>query len=132
MSPLLKSLLIAAVANTGSLGLAAWIFPTFDVTRGWFVLAVVLFTALIVVLRSTVVAVVPQFVRGYTIVGGLVLTLAALGITDAAVPHRGFAIEGMWTWAGVTLIVWAAGVAYGEVDTQAPADVPPADAPAVD
>ena len=56
------------------------------------------------------------------------VTAAALVLTDAVVPRRGFDLEGPWTWAIVILVVWAAGVAYGEVDTQAPADVPPVEA----
>ena len=70
------------------------------------------------------VGTVDRFVRGYTILGGLVLTFVALWVTDLAVPRRGFAIDGTWTWIAVTAIVWAAGVAYGEVDKKAPADAP--------
>ncbi|MEH3034684.1 MAG: phage holin family protein [Aeromicrobium erythreum] len=124
MLALVRSVAVAAVVNALALGLAAWIFAGFDVRRGWFVVAVVLFTTLFVVLRSTVANSVPRLARGYTVVGGLVLTLAALAITDAAVPSRGFAIDGFWTWVGVTLIVWAASVAYGEIDHQAPAGAP--------
>ena len=38
----------------------------------------------------------------------------------------GFAVNhsGGWTWVGVTAIVWAAGVAYGEADSTAPAGTP--------
>ena len=129
MRPLPTSLLVAALANTGSLGLAAWLLDGFDVRRWWFVLAVVLFTVLAVALRRTVANVVPRFVRGSAIVAGLVLTVAALGITDAAVPARGFSLEGFWTWVAVTVMVWAAGVAYGEVDQEAPADAPAVERP---
>lgn len=115
-----KSIAISAAANAVSLALAAWIFDRFDIRFGWFILAVVLFTALTVVLRGIVVSTVDRFVRGYTIVGGLVLTLVGLALTEVAVPERGFSIEGWGTWIGVTLIVWAAGVAYGEVDSNAP------------
>jgi len=115
-----QSIAIAAAANTASLAFAAWIFSGFDITIGWFVVAVVLFTALTVLLRGIVVSTVDRFARGYTILGGLVLTLLGLELTDLVVPADGFAIDGWGTWIGVTLIVWAAGVAYGEVDTQAP------------
>ena len=124
MRPLLTSLAISAVANAFSLAAAAWLFDGFDIRFWWFVLAVVLFTALTVTLREVVLGTVDRFVRGYTIVGGLVLTFVALWVTDLAVPRRGFAIDGNWTWIGVTAIVWAAGVAYGEVDKKAPADAP--------
>ncbi len=124
MRPLLTSLGISAAANAFFLAAAAWLFDGFDIRFWWFVVAVALFTALTVTLREIVIGTVTRFVRGYTIVGGLVLTFAALWITDLAVPRWGFAIDGTWTWIGVTAIVWAAGVAYGEVDQKAPSDAP--------
>jgi hypothetical protein len=120
MTALLKSVAISAAANAASLALAAWIFDRFDIQFGWFVVAVVLFTALTVVLRGVVINTVNRFARGYTIAGGLVLTWLGLLLTDLVVPASGFAIEGVGTWIGVTLIVWAAGIAYGEVDTAPP------------
>ena len=71
-------------------------------------------------LRGIVVNTVNRFARGYTIAGGLVLTWLGLLLTDLVVPASGFAIEGVGTWIAVTLIVWAAGIAYGEVDTAPP------------
>lgn len=124
MGTLGRSILISAVANIFSLGFAAWLFDRFNITWGWFVAAVVLFTVLTVLLRGVVTSTVNRFARGYTILGGLVLTALALGLTDWVVPSSGFEIEGWGTWVGVTLIVWAAGVAYGEVDHQAPPEVP--------
>jgi hypothetical protein len=121
MTALLKSVAISAAANAASLALAAWIFDRFDIEFGWFVVAVVLFTALTVVLRGIVISTVNRFARGYTIAGGLVLTWLGLLLTDWVVPASGFAIEGVGTWIAVTLIVWAAGVAYGEVDSAPPA-----------
>ena len=124
MTAVWKSIAISAAANTVSLGFAAWIFDGFDIRFGWFLVAVVLFTALTVVLRGIVVNTVNRFARGFTILGGLVLTLLGLLLTDVAVPEKGFYIDGWGTWIGVTLIVWAAGVAYGEVDSSAPAKRP--------
>jgi len=120
MTAVATSIAISAAANTASLALAAWIFDGFDISFGWFVVAIVLFTVLTVALRGIVTRTVNRFVRGYTIVGGLMLTFLGLLLTDVVVPKEGFAIEGWGTWIGVTLIVWAAGVAYGEVDTAAP------------
>jgi len=120
MTALLKSVAISAAINAASLAIAAAIFDRFDMEFGWFVVAVVLFTALTVVLRGVVIGTVNRFVRGYTIAGGLVLTWLGLLLTDLVVPASGFAIEGIGTWIGVTLIVWAAGIAYGEVDTAPP------------
>jgi hypothetical protein len=121
MTAVWKSIAIAVVANAVSLGFAAWIFDGFDIRFGWFVVAIALFTVLTVVLRGIVVNTVNRFARGFTILGGLVLTFLGLLLTDVAVPEKGFYIDGWGTWIGVTLIVWAAGVAYGEVDSTAPA-----------
>jgi hypothetical protein len=120
MSAVGTSIAISAAANTVSLAFAAWIFDHFNIRFGWFVVAVVLFTVLTVALRSIVLNTVDRFVRGYTILGGLLLTFLGLLLTDAAVPASGFSIEGAWAWTWVTLIVWAAGVAYGEVDSTRP------------
>jgi hypothetical protein len=62
--------------------------------------------------------------RSYTIIGGLLLTFAALVLTDLLVPRGGFDIDGAWAWVGVTWLVWTAGVAYGEADSKAPAGTP--------
>jgi hypothetical protein len=124
MRSLLTSLGISAAANVVSLAVAAWLFDGFDIRFWWFVVAVVLFTALTVTLRNVVLSTVDRFERGYTITGGLVLTFVALWVAELAVPRSGFSIDGTWTWIGVVAIVWAAGIAYGEVDKQAPADAP--------
>lgn len=128
MSSLARSVLVAALANAASLCLASWLLGGFDVRLGGFVVAVALFTVLAVALRRATASLAPRAVRPSAVVGGLVVTAAALAGTDALVPHGGFDLEGPWTWVAVILIVWAAGVAYGEVDTQAPADVPPVEA----
>ena len=52
------------------------------------------------------------------------LTWLALFLTDGRA-ESGFAIDGWGTWIGVTLIVWAAGIAYGEVDKKRSAAAPP-------
>ncbi|MFC5679548.1 phage holin family protein [Aeromicrobium endophyticum] len=120
MIALARAAAICAAANALSLAVAAWVFDRFDVRLGWFVVAVVLFTVLTMVLRGVVVSTVNRFARGYTIAGGLVLTLLVLVLTEVAVPRDGFSIDGWGTWVGVTLIVWAASVAFGEVDNVAP------------
>lgn len=120
MKTLVRSVAISALVNAGSLAVAAWLFDNFDVRISGFIFAVMLFTVFAVTLKRVVGSTVNRFVRGYTVVGGLILTWAALLLTDLLVPMHGFAIEGPWTWAGVTAIVWAAGIAYGEVDGKRP------------
>lgn len=118
------TIVTAALANAVSLGLAAIVLPGFTLTVGWWVTAVVLFTVLSVVLRTLALRTGSRWLRVYTITGGLALTLVALALTDWIVPHEGFDIDGWVTWIVVTLVVWAAGVAFGEVDHHAPAATP--------
>ena len=118
------SLTLSAVAYGSALTLAAWLFDGFRAEPLWLIAAVVVFMVSSVALRRVVVNTVDRFSRGYTIVGGLVLTYFALTVTDWLVPGGGFDIDGGWTWAGVTALVWAAGVAFGEADTTAPAGTP--------
>lgn len=124
MNPLFKSIAIALLANAGSLAIAVLVFSGFTTSVSWYVIAVAIFTALNVALREVVAIATPSLIRVSTIAGGLVLTLGALALTNVIVPDAHFNIVGWWTWLGVTFIVWAAGVAYGEVDSKAPANTP--------
>lgn len=118
------SLALSAVAYGVALTFAAWLFRGFRVEQWWLIAAVIVFMALTVALRRIMLSTVDRFVRGYTMIGGLVLTFVALAVTDWLVPGAGFDIDGGSTWFGVTAIVWAAGVAFGEADTTAPAGTP--------
>ncbi len=120
-----RSAALAAAANIVSIAFAAWVLPGFTIKLGWFAFAVVFFTILTLVLRGIVMNLVSRFTRASVIVGGLVLTYLGLLITDRATPAGGFAIEGWATWLGVTVMVWAASIAYGEVDQHAPPEIPP-------
>jgi len=124
MRSLPLSLALSAFAYGTALTVAAWLFDSFRVEPLWMLAAVLIYMALTVALRRLIKATGNRFVRGYTIVGGLVLTFVALWLTDALVPRNGFDIEGGWTWVGVTALVWAAGVAYGEAESTAPAGTP--------
>lgn len=124
MRSLPLSLGLSAVTYGGALTFAAWLFDGFRVEPWWLVAAVALFMFLTVALRRIILSTVDRFVRGYTMIGGLVLTFVALALTDRLVPGAGFDIDGGSTWFGVTAIVWAAGVAFGEADTTAPAGTP--------
>lgn len=118
------ALLISVLAYGTALTLAAWIFDGFHVEPVWLMAAVIIFMAISVALRRLVVSRFDRYVRSYTIIGGLVVTFVELALTDFLVPRDGFDIDGGWTWAGVTTLVWAAGVAFGEADTKAPAGTP--------
>lgn len=124
MRSLPLSLAMSTLAYGIAFGVAAWLFDGFQVEALWLIVAVLIYMAVSVAVRRIVLSTVSKFVRGYTIIGGLVLTFVALWFTDWVVPRNGFDIEGGWTWAGVTALVWAAGVAYGEADSTAPAGTP--------
>ena len=119
MRPLLSSVVTSALVNAVSLGLAAWVFGV-SMSLAGFALAVVLFTVVWVALRRLVQRWRVPYVRAYTVPGGLLLTYVALLLTDLVSSHEGFEIEGWGSWIGVTVVVWAAGIAYGEIDTQVP------------
>jgi hypothetical protein len=118
------SLAISALAYGTALTLAAWLFDGFRVEALWLIVAVVIYMGLSVAFQRVIVSTGDRYVRSYTIIGGLVLTFVELYLTDVLVPGAGFDIDGGWAWAGVTAFVWAAGVAFGEADTSAPAGTP--------
>lgn len=124
MRTAIVSTITTALANALSLGLAAALLDDFTVTPWWYVTAVVLFTAVGVALRMLVDARMKDIVRPYTVLGGLVLTFVGLFLTELIVPGEGFEISGALTWVGVTLFVWAASVAFGEVQPEAPKSAP--------
>ncbi len=119
MRSLSVTVLTSALVNAVSLALAGWLFGV-SMSLGGFALAVVLFTVLWVGLRRLVLARRIPYVRAYTVPGGLLLTFVALLVTDLVSTHQGFEIEGWVAWIGVTVVVWAAGIAYGEIDSEAP------------
>lgn len=121
MRSLPVSIALAALVNTLSLALAAWMFEHFTINLLGFVIAVVLFTGFSVALRLLLRRTRVRYVRAYTVTGGLLLTFVALQLTDLLSTHEGFGIDGLGTWLGVTVLVWAAGIAYGEIDTEVPA-----------
>jgi hypothetical protein len=123
MRSLPVSLAVSALAYGTAFTLAAWLFDGFRVEPLWLVAAIAIFMALTVALRRVLISL-NRSARGYTIVGGLLLTFVALWLTDLLVPRVGFDIDGAWAWVGVTGLVWAAGVAYGEAETNAPAGTP--------
>jgi hypothetical protein len=118
------TIVTAALANAVSLGIAGLVLPGFSLTVLWWAVAVVLFTVLSVALRTVAQRLSSRLIRVYAITGGLALTAVALVLTDWIVPSSGFAIDGWPAWLAATLIVWATGVAFGEVDHHAPESTP--------
>lgn len=118
------TIVTAALANAAALAFAAWVLPGFSLTPGWWVAAVVLLTVLSVLVRTAVQRIGSRWLRVSTITGGLALTAVTLALTDLIVPDSGFELAGWPAWVVSTLIVWAAGLAFGPVDHQAPDKTP--------
>lgn len=106
------------LVNAAVLGFAAWAFDNFTVKPVWFAAAVLAYSLAGFFLRRLPMA------RASAISGGLALTFGALWITTKVVPGDGFDIAGWPAWVGVTILVWAASIAFGEVDRRAPAGAP--------
>lgn len=106
------------LVNAVALGLADLLFDGFTVSPTWIVVVVLAFSIAGFFLRRL------RLARVSAIPGGLALTFAALYITTLVVPGDDFEIEGWFTWVGVTVLLWAAGTAFGEVDRRAPRDAP--------
>lgn len=106
------------LVNAVALGLADLLFDGFTVSPTWIVVVVLAFSIAGFFLRRL------RLARVSAISAGLLLTCAALYITTVVVPGDDFAIEGWFTWVGVTVLLWAAGTAFGEVDRRAPRDAP--------
>lgn len=124
MVKFLLTVLTSAAVTAGALAVAALVLPGFSMTWQWWLVATVLFTVISVVLRVVTARVNTRWIRAYTITGGLAITLLALWLTDLVVPGSGFELDGPVAWIGVTALLWAAGIAFGEVDSHAPAATP--------
>ncbi len=104
MIRLLIRTLIALVANTVGLLVAAGLLDGMHVDFGSFVLAVIIFTVVFALMQPFLVS---QFRRGNSAaLGGvaLIATLVALIVTDLV--SDGFSIDGIGTWIAATVIVW--------------------------
>lgn len=128
MPTLVRNALITIVVIAATLAVADWLFDGMSVSPRWYVITVIVFAALNIAIRAAVSTLTPKLIRVSTIAGGLVVTFAALWLTNLVVPDKHFVINGWGTWIGVTAMIWAAGIAYGPVDKTAPAGVPGASA----
>jgi uncharacterized membrane protein YvlD (DUF360 family) len=96
---------IALVANAVGLIVAALVLDKMDIDVTGFILAVVVFTIVYALIQPFLAVQVRR--HASAALGGvaLIATLAALIITDLV--SDGFAISGVLTWIGASVIVWA-------------------------
>lgn len=114
MNPWLLRIGLAAAANAITLLIAAAILDRFEINAVPFIVAVVIFTAAIVLLKPVVESLAGKYAQGVTWAAGLVTTYVALLLAD--IFSEGIEIEGIGTWLLATVIVWLGTVAYDLVD----------------
>jgi uncharacterized membrane protein len=109
--------IVLALAANGILFLiAATLFDKFSLSFTGWIIGTVLFTVFTVLLRGVAMALARRYASGATFVGGLVLTWAALLLTDLFTSRSNFVLEGVGTWIFTIIIVWIGTVIYDQVD----------------
>jgi putative membrane protein len=116
MTPWLLRVVLAGVANAITILIAAAILDRFEINAVPFIVAVVIFTAAVVLIKPFAESLAGKYARGVTWVAGLVTTYVALLLAD--IFSDGIEIEGVGTWILATLIVWAGTLLYDLVDDQ--------------
>jgi putative membrane protein len=116
MTPWLMRVVLAGVANAITILVAAAVLDRFEINAVPFIVAVVIFTAAVVLIKPSAESLAGKYAKGVTWVAGLVTTYVALLLAD--IFSDGIQIEGVGTWIIATLIVWAGTLLYDLVDDQ--------------
>lgn len=106
MDRLVTRVVIALAANFVALLVAAALLDKVTVKTTWFLLLVVIFTAISLLVGPVVSAFVKDKAPAIASLAGLIATYVALLITDLV--SDSIQIEGILTWVLATVIVWAA------------------------
>lgn len=104
----------AAAANAVTIAIAAALFDKFEINAVPYIVAVIIFTLVVVLIKPFTDRLAGRYARGATWLGGLVATYVALLLAD--ILSNGIEIEGIGTWIVSTLIVWAGTLLYDLVD----------------
>lgn len=104
----------AAVANAITIAIAAALFDKFSINAVPYIVAIVIFTLAVVLLKPVADRVAGEYAKGATWLGGLAATYIALLLAD--ILSDGIEIEGIGTWILSTLIVWAGTLVYDLFD----------------
>ena len=121
MNPWLVRVGLAASANAITLLIAASFLDRFEINAVPFIVAVAIFTGVVILLKPFVESLAGKYARQATWVAGLVTTYVALLIAD--ILSDGIEIEGVGTWVMATIIVWLGPLAYDLVDDKATAPI---------
>ena len=105
---------LAAAANAVTIAIAAALFDKFEINAWPYIVAVIIFTLVVVLIRPFADRMAGKYARGATWLGGLVATYIGLLLAD--ILSDGIQIEGIGTWILSTLIVWAGTLLYDIVD----------------
>jgi hypothetical protein len=105
---LLVSIVLQVMASAVGLIAAAWILEDMTLDGAAFVIAVLIFTAVSVVLQPLITQI--AITKVDALRGGSALVTTFLGLLITALVSDGLQIDGASTWVLATLIVWAATV----------------------
>jgi putative membrane protein len=102
---------LALLGNALGLIIAAVVLDDMSLDASGFIIAVVIFTVLMVVLQPLIVKVSVQYARALAGSSALVATFVSLLITELI--SDGLEIEGFGTWVLATIIVWLGSLLAG-------------------
>ena len=108
MIRLLVSIVLQVIASAVGLIAAAWILEDMTLNGAAFVIAVLIFTAVTVVLQPLITQIAINKVEALR--GGSALVTTFVGLFITTLISDGLQIDGASTWVLATLIVWLATV----------------------
>jgi uncharacterized membrane protein YvlD (DUF360 family) len=96
---------IVLVANAVGLLVAAAAFEGVQLNAGGFVVAVVVFTVVYALMQPFLAAQLRR--RGSSAIGGVALIASLIGLIVTDIVSDGLSINGLGSWIGAAVIVWA-------------------------
>ncbi len=109
----LISTALALAGNAIGLVVAAAVLDGMEISGAAFVIAVVIFTAVQIVIQPLLIQMAARSVTALRGATALAATLIALIVTELV--SDGLEIRGLGTWLGATLIVWFASMLGGVI-----------------
>ncbi len=102
---------LSLLGNALGLIVAAWVLDDMSLDFDGFILAVVIFTIVVVIIQPLITKMALQYARALAGSTALVATLVSLIVT--AIITDGLDIDGFWTWVLATIIVWLVSMLAG-------------------
>ncbi len=104
----LISVALHLAANALALWIADLVLDDLSIEASAFIMAVLLFTLVEVLIQPMLTQATLQGAAALR--GSVALVATFVGLVVTALFNDGFNIDGLWTWIGATVIVWAGGL----------------------